>query len=404
MGLLRANPRNGERRLGRRFTLLLSASWISTLGDGARTTALPLLAAAVSSSPADVAWVAAARAVPWLAFSPFSGVLADRLNPIRLMFWTDAARATIMGSIAIWAVIARPPILALVVTAFFLGIGETISRNSGAKVVPDLVGPHQLEIANSRVQTSYVLGAGVVGPMLGSLLFTVAIGLPFILDSLSFIFSALLVGAIGRTSAAGAAERKPVFSEVGDGIRWLWTHRGFRALAAVAGLVSMASALSTTTLVILVTKDLHASASTFGLVMVVGSGGGLLGTMISRWVGRRGGVTFSIMLAVATMGIAAVVMGLSASVWLVAAMLAMVLFGVGIWNVQIVSLRQKLIPRELFGRVNSSYLLVSRIGMLAGPVISGWVSVAIDMRAPIVLGGITMLLTLILVPRIVSQE
>ncbi len=87
-------------RLGRTFTLLWSASWVSSVGDGMREAALPLLAVSVSASPGAVAVVAAAGTAPWLLVSPLSGALADRLNPRWLMMSTDTLRAVVVAGFA----------------------------------------------------------------------------------------------------------------------------------------------------------------------------------------------------------------------------------------------------------------------------------------------------------------
>lgn len=392
------------RGLGPKFSLLWSASWVSSLGDGVRFTALPLLAAQASST-AGVAFVAAAGLAPWLVFSLHIGVLVDRLNPVRLMFWAHSARSGVMLGLAIWTTLGRPSTLALIMVAFVLGSGEVVFQNSATKTLTGLVESRQLELANGRLQASVIVGSSIVGPMLGALLFAVNPGLPFAVDAASFAVGAALIAAIGPGDVTPAATaRRPMLSEIGAGFRWLWAHRGMRLLTAMTAASAAAFTLSIVTLVVLITEDLRASPMAYGVVEAIGASSGFLGALGSSRISRRIGLRSGIFVSLAAMGVAAVVMGVSPSVWLVAAAYAAFLFGVALWNVYVVSVRQRVIPRELFGRVNSVYLLVARGGMLAGALVSGAVSAVLNVRGPIVLGGVLMLLTLVAVPRLVRLE
>lgn len=64
--------------LGPRFRGLWAAAASSHLGAGLTQTAMPLLAALLTRSPALVAGVAVANRLPWLVFAMHAGALADR--------------------------------------------------------------------------------------------------------------------------------------------------------------------------------------------------------------------------------------------------------------------------------------------------------------------------------------
>nr|MDT0524380.1 MFS transporter [Streptomyces sp. DSM 41633] len=157
-------------------------------------------------------------------------------------------------------------------------------------------------------------------------------------------------------------------------------------------------------LVLLVTRHLDAPPLLYGVVLAAGAVGGLLAGFGAGRISARLGLRSCIGLALGSMAVALFVMGLSTSVVLVAAMYAVASFGVVTWNVQVVTLRQRVVPRELFGRVNSSYLLVSRLGMLVGVTLAGWIGTALDVRAPLFLGGALLLLSLAAVPRLAGLE
>src|SRR5215471_4453364 len=102
--------------LGPAYRKLWTAATISTLGDGVREAALPLLAASLTRSPGLIAFVAFAGRLPWLIFSLISGALVDRLDRRRVMWTVDLFRAGVMAALAalVLAGVARIPLLALV--------------------------------------------------------------------------------------------------------------------------------------------------------------------------------------------------------------------------------------------------------------------------------------------------
>jgi MFS family permease len=57
------------------------------------------------------------------------------------------------------------------------------------------------------------------------------------------------------------------------------------------------------------------------------------------------------------------------------------------WGVVTVSLRQRLVPRELFGRVNASYRFVGGGAMALSALIGGVVARHNDLRAPYLVAG-----------------
>lgn len=87
--------------LGRDFWALWTAAVSSNLGDGIRITALPLLAAALTTSPTAVAGVTAASFLPWLVFGPVGGAIGDRSDRRRLVIAVNLVRAVGVAAFAL---------------------------------------------------------------------------------------------------------------------------------------------------------------------------------------------------------------------------------------------------------------------------------------------------------------
>jgi MFS family permease len=186
-----------RRGLGPDYRKLWTAAAVSTLGDGVREAALPLLAASLTRDPAKVAAVAFAGRLPWLLFSLLSGALVDRLDRRRVMWQVDTGRAMVVLALAAAVLMESTSIPLLVVIAFVLGTGETLFDNAAQALMPAVVGRQHLEAANTRLYAAQISSAEFVGPPLGSLLFgAVAVAAPFFLDAGSFAVAAFLVLAM----------------------------------------------------------------------------------------------------------------------------------------------------------------------------------------------------------------
>ncbi|MFJ9443229.1 MFS transporter [Kitasatospora sp. NPDC101235] len=406
---LAAKPFKSRPHLGRKFNLLWSASAISSVGDGMRDSALPLLAVAVSDSPSAVSVVSVAASLPFLVMSLYGGVLADRADRRRLMWTIDGARAAVVLGFAAWVFLADPPLVALAALAFLLGCGETVFSNAATSAVPELVRPDQLDAANGRMQANMLIGGNLIGPLLGSVLFAVAAAYPFTVDGVSFALAAVLVAATGRSTAPRArADRRPVLTEIREGVDWLFHHRDVRMLAVLSTLGALACFMGTTMMVLMVTKVIHAPAASYGIVLAAGAIGGTAASTLAGRLSRLLGRGTRIALAFLLMGVSLILMGLSTSVAEVAALYGVVGFGIVTWNIQAISLRQQAVPKELLGRVNSCYMLLSRLGIMAGAALSGWIASVVSIRTPLLLGGGLLLALLVavlfLLPRMTALE
>lgn len=112
--------------LGSRFRLLWTSVTVSSLGDGMRFVALPLLAARISGDPRDLALVTVAEQLPWLLFSLPAGALADRVDRRRLLWTVDACRAVLVAGFAAAVAFGVVGILLIALVGFLLGCGQTL--------------------------------------------------------------------------------------------------------------------------------------------------------------------------------------------------------------------------------------------------------------------------------------
>ncbi len=149
----------------RAFWLYWASTTTSYLGDGIRFVALPLLAATLTSSPAQVASIALAAGLPWPIFGLIAGVVVDRLDKNQLLLTTQAMRAALGFVTAFGVATGHVSLILLAVFAFTLNIGEVLYDIALHSYLPALVPEAMLQRANSRLITAEIriCFAGVTG-------------------------------------------------------------------------------------------------------------------------------------------------------------------------------------------------------------------------------------------------
>jgi MFS family permease len=369
--------------LGRNYQRLWVANAVSVTGDGVTVTAGPLLAASITHDPLLVAGALFAQLLPWLIFALLSGVLVDRLEPDRLMVIVDLLRAAVIGGLAASVLTGTAHLAALYGALFILGVGSTVSDTAALSLPPLLVGTDDLVRANAGLQGARLVGAELVGPPLGAYLFVLGAGVPFAFDAATFVVGAALIASIRRRGTASAVqEPTSVRREIAEGIRWLGAHTGLRMLAAAICVMNIMMGSTLAILVLYVRVRLGLGAAGYGLLLACSAAGGVIGTvLVNRFLAR---FDASLLLRAGLIVECAthVSLALARRPWVAA--LTLVVFGVhnGIWNVVTVTLRQKAVPEQLLGRVNSVYDTFAVGGFAVGSLAGGLLARGFGLTAP----------------------
>ncbi len=390
-------------RLGPNFVRLWSAATISTVGDGVSVVAYPWLASQLTRNAAAVALVPVALRLPWLVVSLPAGALVDRVDRRRLMVGVDTIRALVTAGVAVGVLTGAMSLPLLLVLLLVLGTGEVIASNASLALLPAVVEPAGLERANGRLQASDVVGNTLVGPPLAGVLIALALAAPFVADAVSFAASALLVLALQLRPApapaaavSGSPGRHRLRRDIAEGLRWLWTHPTLRLLAITLGAMNGLFAMAISTEVLFAREVLGLGSVGFGLLFSGGAVGGVLGSLVASRVVERIGVGRTLQLSLMSETLSVLLYGLAPAAWV--AGLAITLFAVTaiVWNVVTITLRQRLIPDALLGRVGSVYRLLG-VGLSpVGAAVGGLVVVAaghvlgrhLALRTPMLLAGV----------------
>ncbi|GAA3071926.1 hypothetical protein GCM10020254_14700 [Streptomyces goshikiensis] len=162
-------------RLGRDFSQLWWSAAVSSLGDGATIAAAPLLATRLTDDPRLIGAASVAVTIPFILFGIPAGLLVDRLDIRTMMVRVDIARAVLLAVLALGILGGWGGLPLLYVCMFLLGVGEVLSRNAAQVLVPFITPQAGLATANARIMAAQEAGTGFIGPLLGALMFGVAV-------------------------------------------------------------------------------------------------------------------------------------------------------------------------------------------------------------------------------------
>lgn len=360
--------------LGRDFHRLWLAASVSSLGDGIRLGALPLLALRLTGDARLIGAVAAATMAPWFLIAPIAGALVDRHDRRHLMLAGQLGRVLLALLLAVLVLVDEATIWWVLIVALGIGIGEVFVDTSSQAAVPQLVDADQLEAANARLIGSTTALNDVVGVWLGAVLFAAVTELPFFVDAATFALSAAVLATVRRPMQGKRRRDTRISADISEGFRFLIAHRLLRRLAGTIATLNLATNISFGVYVIFVIEELGATERTFGFVMGFAAMGGVLGAVVAERITMRFGRTAVLAVTPVAIAITLAVNVFAQHVTVVGATLFATMFLIVASNVPGQSLRQEVTPEPMLGRVVASFrtfgLGAAPIGALLGGVLT----------------------------------
>jgi MFS family permease len=381
--------------LGSNYWKLWGSSASSNLADGIFWIAFPLLAVRLTDSPALVAGITVVGRLPWLVFVLIAGALADRLDRRRTMVGIAVLRAGISGGLAIGISAGVVGLPVMYLAAFVLGVGETLFDTAAQSIMPSLVDRDRLSQANGRLYAAELTMNQFVGPPVGGLLAGLAIALAFVGSSAAFVFGAIALALLTGSFRPAPSERETgLFEDIREGLRYLFSHRLLRTLAFMVGVMNLASSATFAVFVLYAVAPgpMGLDEFGFGILMTTLAIGSLVGSFIVERVERRLGRARVLLLAVVFDAVTFAVPGLTSNPWIVGAAFAVSGVLVVMWNVVTVSLRQRIVPDRLLGRLNASYRLLAWGSQPLGALLGGLLAEVLGLPAVFLLSGLVVAL------------
>lgn len=402
----------GNRRLGRPFWRLWSAFLGSNLADGVSFIVLPWLATLVTDSAFWVAAVAAASRLPWLLAIP-AGILVDRWMPTRIMAGASLLRVLCWSALAALALSGALTLPVLMVASFLLGVVEVFYDTAALTALPQIVPSKALVQANGHLRTAEITSQEFLGRPIGGLLLAVHASLALALNAVATAVSALLLTRITKRKITPASEHvpKPGWRGVIAGVRIIIEHPLLRRLATSTICFNVVYAAILATQVLFAQEVLGLNAAQFGLLMTASAAGGVLGGTLSGRIADRMPAGWMPMTSLVVVGLSHACIACFPTLPIVALALALSSAAVLMYSVSVASLRQRVTPEGLLGRVNaamgSATWGVAAIGMAAGgafvDTLASWTTQPTALRAVYAISTAVTLILLMTLGRRTTQ-
>ncbi len=379
--------------LGRDFRWLWTGNAAGNMADGVAFVAIPLVATSITTDPTSIAGLALVYSgVRMLLVVPV-GVIVDRVDRRLLMWLPNVLRGLVLLALSLAFAAGFESLLLLYVAFALVGVMEIAADNAAISVLPDLVAPDHLDRANGRIATAQLVADEFVGPPFGGFLFALAVAAPLAATGGLYAAAGLLFLAIPRQPRPTVAEeslveRPSMWRDAAAGATWIRGQRLLLGLAVTSGLASVAYMMTFSIIVLYATDTLGVDATGYGVILAVSSLGGLVASTSTATMRQALGYR---LLVPGALGLGAVTMlGLyvTTSPYVAAVLLAAYIFHATVWNICVVSLRQRLVPDAMRGRQNSLFKLSGLIGLVVGASIAGPMATAAGLAAPFGIAGL----------------
>lgn len=370
-------------RLGRPFRWLVASIWSSNLADGILLAAGPLLLASLTTNAFLISLGALAVWLPNLLLGLLAGVLSDRIDRRRIIVYGNLLRVLVLAALATSILLNFATISLVLVCLFLLACVESFVDNATGAMTPSIVPREHLALANQRQGAGYLTMNQLGGPPLGAALFVVGHAVPAVAGAVLIAAAALLAARIRMPEPEEVPPaRRRVLGELWDGLRWTARNPAVRTLILTIFIFNLTFGAAWSVLVIYAIDRLHLGEVGFGLITTVIAAGGIVATLGYMWVIRYVSLTNLMRIGLIIETLTHLALALT-TVPLVA-MSVFFIFGIHqvVWGMTSGTLRQRIVPLSLQGRVRGVYSTLMFGGLVVGAAVGGVLAQVWGVTAP----------------------
>jgi predicted MFS family arabinose efflux permease len=327
---------------------------------------------------------------PFLLFSLFGGVLADRRDRRRIVLGSQLVQMASAGILVALILTGAIQVWMILTLSFVVGFAQSFGGPAYQALVPTLVDREDLPNAVALNSIQFNL-ARVIGPVLGGIAFArLGAAACFGLNALTFLapIAALLVMTRGGGSTPTSEK---VLESLKAGLRAVRDDRSLRGLVILAFVGSFCAMPLVTFLPVFARNVFHRDAKGYGVLLAafgVGAIAGAVGVAFFGHVRRKGILAVSMQMA---FGALMAGFALSRSPILSYALLALAGASLMIVFAMFMTLVQANVEDRLRGRVVSVYSLAFRGAMPLGNLAAGFFASILSAPTVLVANGVVML-------------
>jgi MFS family permease len=357
-------------RRNRDFMLLWSGESVSQVGSAMSTLVFPLVGYALTRSTVQAGIATTAFLVGGLGARLPAGALVDRWPRDRVLLAVYLAGALAYGSLAAAALAGVLTLAQLVLIGFLTGVLEAFAAPATSAAVRSIVPAPELPAAYSQLQAQDH-AAQLIGPPVGGALYSVARGLPFLADGVSYLIGAACVARVRAPLPPPPRQNRPLRHDVAEGLQFAWRQVAIRVTMTWGSLFNFAMTYVFIAITLrLVRAGVHPAA--IGTISTIAAAAGLAGAVVAPTVLPR--VRTGVLTVTTGLALACIVAPMA---WTTNVVVIGVLYAVGFFlvpanNAGISAYFVSVVPDRLQGRVNSAAGFMANCLSPLAPVVAGW--------------------------------
>lgn len=363
------------------FLAFWAGQGVSQLGSQLGQLALPVLAVSLlGASEMDLGVLNAASMAAFLVVGLPAGAWVDRWLKRRTMIRADLVRTAAMLAVPIlwWA--GALQMWHLFAVAGVVGVATVFFDVSYQSYIPVLVDRELVADANGKLEaTAQVARLG--GPALGGFVLTV-VSAPvlFAAEAAGYLASALcLLRVRDSETKPERTEGSSLLQEIREGTSFVARHPLIRRVVLSTAIGNLFSSMTFVLMPLVILRELGLGPAGLGTMLSIGSVGGVLGALAAPRVAARLGEGPLLPLGLMVGGAAVVLFPIALAagpgplaLGILSAGEFGMSFGIIVFNVMQVSMRQRVCPPRLLGRMNASIRCLVWGVMPVGSLLGGW--------------------------------
>lgn len=379
--------------MGSRYYTLLIAYLTSSLGNWLYRLALPLLVLNLTGSALSTGAVYAVEYIPFLLLSLPGGVFADRFDRRKLLVFGDLTAAVIATALAVVVSTGSTALWPIYLTAFLLACVEPVYHPAFQSFLPEVVPADRLGPANSWMHSGDNV-MSMIGPAAaGGLVMFLGYQITIYVNAATFVVSAIAILLIRPTAKKGERTPPPKATFVQDvrvALRYVFRRNPVLAAGSLMFTgTNFAIWLIQANFIFYLTTYRHMSPQVIGVVLAAQGVGAVLGAAVAGRLVQKYPPGRILITTTAVAGLGTLLLIPMRSPLAIGAIWG-VLCALGSINpVAWFTLRQKIVPRELLGRVVASTRMLAFASIPVSALLAGALESAFhNMYLIIAIGGL----------------
>ncbi len=388
------------------FRRLFAGQTVSQIGTQVTRVAVPLQVYAITRSSLDVGLIGLAAFVPLVVFGLYGGSIADAVDRRKLVLVTSTGTLLVSVVLLVQAVLGLNQISVLFGCVIVQSAFAAVDSPARRAIIPQLVRAEKLPAANTLSFGSMQLTM-IVGPLLAGV--AVAAGgfeWAYAIDVVSFAGAFYAAARLPSLPPGEGAQRAGLASVV-EGLRFLAGHPVV-LMTFVADLIAMVFGMPAALFPALAEGQFGGGAGTAGLLYAAPAVGAVLATLLGGAIARVHRHGLGVVWSIVVWGVAITLFGLSSTLWLALALLAVAGAADTVSSVYRSTILQVVTPPGMQGRIQGVFIVVVVGGPRLGDFEAGAVAAVFSPRVSVVSGGLACLagiaLLALLVPAFVRYD